>query len=117
MSRSLRIAVAEDEPFMQNYLTETLGDLGPAIAIAVRRFEEFQAMCREASGLRQALEDRKLIERAKGIVMKRMALSEPDAFRHLQKTANDKRCKVVEIARMLLNVEEILAARPQEPTQ
>jgi response regulator NasT len=87
-------------------------DLGPAIAIAMERFREFQAMCREASDLRQALEDRKLIERAKGIVMRRMSLGESEAFQHIQKSANDKRCKVIDIARMILQVDEILSDQP-----
>ena len=46
-------------------------DLEPAIAIAMRRFEQFQALRQEAADLRQALEDRKVIERAKGVLMKR----------------------------------------------
>src|SRR5262245_51311697 len=49
-------------------------DLQPAILIAARRFEEFQSLRKEASDLRQALEDRKLIERAKGILMKHTGL-------------------------------------------
>src|SRR5207302_1125226 len=46
------------------------GDLQPAIGIALRRFEQFQALRQEADDLRQALEDRKVIERAKGLLMK-----------------------------------------------
>ena len=46
-------------------------DLEPAIAIATRRFEQFQALRQEAADLRQALEDRKLIEKAKGLLMKK----------------------------------------------
>ena len=56
-------------------------DLEPAIALAMRRFEQFEALRREAADLRQALEDRKVIERAKGILMKRGDLDEPEAFR------------------------------------
>jgi response regulator NasT len=81
-------------------------DLEPAIAIAVRRFEEFQAMRHEAENLRQALEDRKTIERAKGILMKRTGLDEPAAFRRLQKVASEKSRKLVEIAEMILVSEE-----------
>ena len=58
-------------------------DLEPAIALAMRRFEQFQALRKEAADLRQALEDRKMIERAKGILMRRAV--EADAFRRLQK--------------------------------
>ena len=51
-------------------------DLEPAIAIAMRRFEQFQALRQEAADLRQALEDRKVIERAKGLLMKQAGLDE-----------------------------------------
>lgn len=81
-------------------------DLEPAIAIAMRRFEQFQALRQEAASLKQALEDRKTIERAKGILMKKASLDEGDAFRRLQKLASDKNKKLVEIARMILTAEE-----------
>ena len=58
-------------------------DLEPAIGIAMRRFEQFQALRKETSDLKQALEDRKLIEKAKGILMKKAGLDEHDAFRRL----------------------------------
>src|SRR5205085_4372011 len=81
-------------------------DLGPVIALAMRRFEQFQELRKEASDLRQALEDRKLIERAKGLLMKKAGLDEASAFRQLQKLASDKNLKLVEIARILLTAEE-----------
>ncbi|RDJ93814.1 ANTAR domain-containing protein, partial [Lacticaseibacillus rhamnosus] len=56
--------------------------------------------------LRQALADRKLIERAKGLLMKKAGLDEASAFRRLQKLASDKNLKLVEIARILLTAEE-----------
>jgi response regulator NasT len=83
-------------------------DLEPVIALAMRRFEQFQALRQEASDLRQALEDRKIIERAKGILMKKARLDEQDAFRRLQKLASDKNLKLVEIARIILTAEEAL---------
>jgi response regulator NasT len=81
-------------------------DLEPAIAIAMRRFEQFQALRKEATDLKQALEDRKLIERAKGILMKKAGLDEHDAFRRLQKLASDKNRKLIDIAQMILTAEE-----------
>jgi two-component system, response regulator PdtaR len=81
-------------------------DLEPAIAIAMRRFEQFQALSREAASLRQALEDRKVIERAKGIFMKKTGLDEQEAFRRLQKLASEKNRKLVDIAQMILTAEE-----------
>ena len=49
----------------------------------MRRFKEFQAVEKEAAGMQQAMEDQKLIERAKGVLMKRAEFSDPDAFRRL----------------------------------
>jgi AmiR/NasT family two-component response regulator len=77
-------------------------DLVPAIGLAIRRFEQFEALRREASDLRQALEDRKLIERAKGILMRELNLSEPEAFRRLQKTASARNLKLIEVARLAI---------------
>ncbi len=62
----------------------------------------------QACDLRQALEDRKLIERAKGILMKRAELEEQDAFLRLQKHSRVKNEKMVEIARMIITAEEAL---------
>ena len=81
-------------------------DLEPAIAIAMRRFEQFQELHKEAADLKQALEDRKTIEKAKGILMVKTGLGEQDAFRRLQKLASDKNKKLVEIARIILTAEE-----------
>jgi two-component system, response regulator PdtaR len=81
-------------------------DLEPAIAIAMRRFEQFRALRQEAADLRQALEDRKLIEKAKGLLMKKTGLDEHDAFRRLQKLASEKNRKLVDIAQMILTAEE-----------
>jgi response regulator NasT len=63
-------------------------------------------MRREAVDTKQALEDRKIIERAKGILMKRAGLSEPDAFRRLQKLASSKSQKLVELAKTIVTAEE-----------
>jgi response regulator NasT len=83
-------------------------DLEPAVALATRRFEQFEALRREASDLRQALEDRKLIERAKGVLMKELGLAEPEAFRRLQKVAMSKNLKLVEVARLVLTTAGVL---------
>ena len=81
-------------------------DLEPVIGLAMRRFEQFQALRKEAADLRQALEDRKVIERAKGVIMKRGQMDEQEAFRRLQKLASEKSRKLVEIAQMILIAEE-----------
>jgi AmiR/NasT family two-component response regulator len=83
-------------------------DLEPAIGIAMHRFEQFQALRKETSDLKQALEDRKVIEKAKGILMKKAGLDEQDAFRRLQRLASDKNRKLIEIAQIILTAEEAL---------
>ncbi len=85
-------------------------DLEVAISVAMRRFEEFRELHREAGELRGALEDRKIIERAKGILMKKAGLDEPEAFCRLQKLSRDHNQKMVEVARMILGADE--AFRP-----
>jgi response regulator NasT len=81
-------------------------DLEPVIALARRRFEQFQALRQEASDLKQALEDRKVIERAKGIVMKKTGLDENESFRRLQKQASEKNLKLVEIAKIIVTADD-----------
>ncbi|MAG92135.1 MAG: response regulator [Planctomycetaceae bacterium] len=81
-------------------------DLSPAIALAMQRFEELQTLQKEADGLRQALDDRKLIERAKGILMMRAQIDEPTAFRRLQKLSNERNVKLIEIARNIIDAEK-----------
>ena len=80
----------------------TLDGLKAAISVAMRRFDEFNRMVNEANTLRQALQDRKLIERAKGILMEQANLSETDAFRRLQKLAWDRNEKLVKIAETII---------------
>jgi response regulator NasT len=105
------IARAEADHIL-GYLVKPIkqADLVPTIALAMRRFEQFEALRREAADLRQALEDRKVIERAKGVLMKRTGLDEQEAFRRLQKLASEKSRKLVDIAQMILISEE--AAQP-----
>ena len=80
-------------------------DLKAAIVIAMQRFEEFKALRNEAGELRQALEDRKVIERAKGVLMKKAGLDEEEAFKRLRRIARDGNQKLVEVARMILKAE------------
>jgi len=87
-------------------------DLAPAIAIAMRRFEQFQALRQEAADLKQALADRKVIERAKGIIMKQSGVDESEAFRRMQKLASDRNRKLVNIAAMILTADEAFQSPP-----
>ncbi len=77
-----------------------------AIAIARSRFTEFARLRQETKDLRQALEDRKVIERAKGILMRRASLDEPAAFQRLQKLASARNMRLAELARRLCEAEE-----------
>lgn len=86
-------------------------ELGPALDVAVSRFRELSAIRRENEMLKRTLETRKLVERAKGILMKRLGLSEPDAFRRIQKAAMDTRRPMSEVAQALLLTEEMAQAR------
>lgn len=88
-------------------------DLEPAISLVTFRFEQFQALRGEANDLKQALEDRKVIEKAKGMLMKKASLDEPEAFRRLQNLASDQNKKLAEIAQMLLTAE--VALQPPAP--
>jgi response regulator NasT len=85
-------------------------DLASAIHLAVLRFEHFQKLRQEAASLRQALEDRKVIERAKGVLMRRARVDEPEAFRRLQRLASDHNKKLVEVAQSILLAEEAFQA-------
>jgi response regulator NasT len=82
-------------------------DLAPAITLAVRRFEQFRALCRETADLRQALEDRKTVERAKGVVMKRLGLNEPEAYRRINHVSRNKNWKLTDMAQHILRSEEV----------
>jgi response regulator NasT len=95
---------------VQAYLVKPIGiaDLQPAIAIAVRRFGELQALQKDCNDLRQALADRKVIERAKGLLMKLAGISEKEAFQRLQQLASDNNQKLIDAAQSILAVEKAL---------
>jgi two-component system, response regulator PdtaR len=77
-------------------------DLAPAIAVARARFEEWMDVRRQREILELRLEERKIIERAKGLLMDSRGLSEREAYRFLQKTSQDKNTPMVELARKIL---------------
>lgn len=83
-------------------------DLLPAIMLATSRFAEFQLLRREIDDLKEALETRKLVEQAKGILMQRRRLSEADAFRLMQKQSQNENKKLVEIARAIVTADKML---------
>ena len=83
-------------------------ELLAAIPLAIRRFQEFRSLRDEASNMQKALEERKLVERAKGILMRRQTLDEATAFLHLQKLARNHRLKMGEVAKSIILAEEAL---------
>jgi len=76
----------------------TRGDLVPAIEIAVSRHAEVGELAREVDDLAEQLAARKAVDRAKAVLQKELGLSEPDAFRWIQKTAMDLRRSMREVA-------------------
>lgn len=78
-------------------------DVVPAIEIALARFEEIQAVEEEVADLQERLESRKVVEQAKGLLMEGLGLSEPEAFRFIQKTAMDLRKSMREVAQGVID--------------
>ena len=76
----------------------TRTDLVPAIEMAVSRFQELQLLESQVSGLQERLDARKAVDRAKGILQRDLGLSEPEAFRWIQRTAMDLRWTMREVA-------------------
>jgi response regulator NasT len=81
--------------------------LGPAVQVAWARFGELSTLMEENASLRQSLQSRKIIERAKGVLMKRHRWSEADAFRRLQRGAMNRRVPMVDLAQSILNGQEM----------
>jgi len=82
-------------------------DLKPAIEISLSRFREFRQLEKEAAGLRDTLETRKLVERAKGVLMDTQGLKEADAFRKIQKLSMNTRKSMREISEAILLAHEV----------
>ena len=81
----------------------TIGDLTPSIEIAIARFKEIKALESEVADIHERLESRKIVDRAKGVLMKALAISEPEAFSWIQKTAMDKRVSMKTVAEAVLD--------------
>jgi response regulator NasT len=77
-------------------------DLAPAIAVARARFDEWLDARRQRDMLELKLEERKIVERAKGLLMESRGLSEREAYRFLQKTSQDKNTPMVDLAKKIL---------------
>ena len=91
----------------------TIDDLVPAIEIAFSRYQQLMALQVEISDLTERLETRKLVDQAKGILMKAMNLSEPEAFKWIQKSAMDRRITMKEISLAILDPNQATTVLPK----
>jgi len=96
------------------YLTKPVDsrELHAAIDLAAARHAEFQALESEVDRAQQALEDRKVVERAKGLLMTGLGLSEQDAFRRLQLTARERNLRLADVAARIVEQQSLLEPKP-----
>ena len=94
------------------YLTKPIDDLEleAAIKLAFARHAEFEELESQVDEAQQALADRKVVERAKGLLMTALQLSEQDAFRRLQITARERNLKLADVAQRIVEQESLLTA-------
>ncbi len=114
---AVAITADRDETLVQRALEEHVlaflvkpveaHQLGPALHVARARFEELRELTEENASLRQTLQNRKIIERAKGVLMKRYRWTEAEAFRRLQRGAMNRRTTMIELAQNVLNGVEV----------
>jgi response regulator NasT len=81
----------------------TAADLMPVIEVALGRWQQIKALEREVADLGERFETRKRVDRAKGVLMTRLGLSEPESFRWIQKTSMDRRLSMREVADAVLS--------------
>ena len=81
----------------------TINDLVPAIEISISRHKQMTSLEAEVADLHDRLETRKVIDRAKGILMKALNLSEPEAFSWIQRAAMDRRITMKEVSEAVIN--------------
>ena len=86
----------------------SISDLVPAIEIAMSRHTQMRSLAEEVADLHERLETRKIIDRAKGILMKALNLSEPEAFSWIQRAAMDRRLTMKEVAMAVISPEAAL---------
>src|SRR5687767_3642846 len=79
-----------------------INDLIPAIEVAVSRFSEIAALEHEVAGLWDRLETRKVVERAKGLLQANQGMTEPEAFKWIQRAAMDRRTTMKRVAEVVL---------------
>jgi len=101
-----RAAQANISAYLMKPVSEE--DLLPAITLALTRFKQFQALRQEVVDLREALEARKVIEKAKGILMRRLDLTEEEAFRRLQRQSQEGNRKLAQVAEAIVVADQML---------
>ena len=101
-----RAAQANISAYLMKPVSEE--DLLPALTLALTRFKQFQALRREVVDLREALEARKVIEKAKGILMRRLDLTEEEAFRRLQRQSQEGNRKLAQVAEAIVLADQML---------
>jgi response regulator NasT len=87
-------------------------ELLPVIELSLTRFAEFTALRAEVGNLKEALESRKIVERAKGVLMDSHGMSEAEAFRRIRKTSMDARKSMREVAEAILLTYEMDRSDP-----
>lgn len=97
-----------DEIGVAAYLTKPVTEtaLRPALILAMSRFNELQMLKHEVGSLKDALESRKLVERAKGIIMEKQKLGEADAFKLLQQQSSKRNLKLAELSRLIVEASD-----------
>jgi two-component system, response regulator PdtaR len=83
-------------------------ELDAAIRLAARRHDEFAALEAQVSRAQQALEDRKLVERAKGLLIEALDIPEPEAFRRIQHAARERNLRLADVARQIVAQRDVL---------
>jgi response regulator NasT len=94
----------------------TSPSLHAAIQTAVARAQEVKSLRESVNALELTLRERKLIERAKGILMTRRNISEPEAFRFLQRTSQDRRMPMAKLAESVVQADELLESPTNPPS-
>jgi response regulator NasT len=125
LSRPIVVITGVDDPTLIErsvvtgagaFLTKPLDtrELEAAISLAAARHGELEALQGEVAQTRQALEERKVVERAKGLLMKALGLAEPDAFRRLQLAARERNMRLVDVAQAIVEQQDVLESPPAE---
>ena len=86
----------------------TMNRIKPVLETAITRFQIMRQMQSELDAAKRALEDRKTLDRAKGILMRQRGMTEDDAYKLIRKTAMDQGLKVIDVARALVTASELL---------